>query len=154
MINALAGRSIARVSKAPGKTQALNYYLVDGSYYLVDVPGYGFAKTGARLKNAWRRMIDEWAHDHPAPKCVVQLIDGSVPPQSSDRELAEWLCSFGWQRRTVACKADRVKSSERVRQSRVLSECFGDDLIFFSAKSGEGQRELLKTIYLTVKDSI
>lgn len=151
MINSLAGRTVARISKTPGKTQSLNYYLVDRKFFLVDFPGYGFAKTAAKLRNAWQRMANEWCLDHPAPKSIVHLLDGSLAPQASDIRLRTWLQPTGIEAITVAAKMDRLRLSRRVRHLKLLKDTFGPDLLFYSAVSGEGQVPLIKKIYQTVQ---
>lgn len=150
MINSLAGKKIARVSKTPGKTQSLNYYLVDQTFWLVDVPGYGFAKSGPKLRTAWRRMVDEWCFQHRVPKSIIHLIDGSLAPQSSDMQLREWLGRTGIVTITVAGKIDRVRPSQRARHLDLLKKTFGD-IVLYSSVSGEGQLALIKRIYQTVQ---
>ncbi len=151
MINSLAGKSVARVSKAPGKTQSLNYYLINHAFYMVDVPGYGFARTAVRLKDSWRRMVDEWLFDHTVNKAVIHILDGSVTPQDSDLAMMQSLAQTGLPRLTVAGKMDKIRSSQRHRQVAALTRAFGDDVIPYSSVSGEGRTILTKRIYQTVQ---
>jgi len=151
LINSLAGKSVARVSKAPGKTQSLNYYLVNNKFYVVDVPGYGFAKTAVRLKDSWRRMVNEWMFQHDAKKSVLHILDGSLPPQDSDIDMMRSLDHTQLPRLTVVGKTDKIRSSQRHRHMQLLTDTYGDDVIVFSSVSGEGRTILTKRIYQTVQ---
>jgi GTP-binding protein len=92
LINLICDRKgLAHVSKKPGKTQAINFYLMDESWYLVDLPGYGYAKTGRKKRSAFSRMISDYILKRPTLQCAFVLIDANVPPQDLDVEFINWL---------------------------------------------------------------
>jgi GTP-binding protein len=92
LINMLCGRKeIAYTSKKPGKTQLLNYFLVDGEWYLVDLPGYGYAKISKRKRKEWERMIQDYLVRRSMLQCAFVLIDSNIPPQALDIEFINWL---------------------------------------------------------------
>lgn len=92
LINLLCGRKeIAHTSKKPGKTQLLNYFLVDGAWYLVDLPGYGYAKISKRKRKEWEKMIQDYLVKRSTLLCAFVLIDSKIPPQPIDIEFINWL---------------------------------------------------------------
>ncbi len=92
LINTICERKgLAHVSKKPGKTQAINFYQMDESWYLVDLPGYGYAKTARKKRKTWGRMISEYLLRRQTLQCAFVLIDANVPPQDLDREFINWL---------------------------------------------------------------
>lgn len=113
LINMLCGRKeIAHVSKKPGKTQMLNYYLIDKSWYLVDLPGYGYAKISKRKRQDWKRMIDGYLVRRDTLLCAMVLIDANIPPQKLDVEFINWLGEKRIPFVIVYTKTDRLKPEE------------------------------------------
>ncbi len=110
LINMLMGRKdLARVSKKPGKTQYLNYYLVNKSWYIVDLPGYGYAHISKKKRREWEKMIEGFLITRATLQCAVVLVDANIPPQQIDIEFMNWLGKM--QIPFVVCytKTDRVK---------------------------------------------
>ncbi len=106
MINRLAGRKdLARISQTPGKTQALNYYSIDNKCYIVDLPGYGYAKASHALRAQFERMVSEYLDNRAELKGLIQLIDARHGPVSGDRNMLEWLSSWDRQILYVFTKA-------------------------------------------------
>ena len=92
LINMLTGRkNIAHTSRTPGKTQLINYFLVDGEWYLVDLPGYGYARISKRKRQEWRRMIEGYLQKREALQCAFILLDANVPPQQIDIDFINWM---------------------------------------------------------------
>jgi GTP-binding protein len=156
LINSLLHRrDLARVSRTPGKTRAVNLFLVTTSdpdlsrFYLVDLPGYGFAKVSKSVRAEWGPLIDSYLCGRPALRGVVLLVDSRVVTEQ-DRQTVDWLRAAGHEPLVVAMKADKLKPSERVRTLRQtrrelgLSE--GQALIPFSAVSGEGRDDLWRAL--------
>ncbi|MBL7996602.1 YihA family ribosome biogenesis GTP-binding protein [bacterium] len=149
LLNTLTGKKLARISSTPGKTQCLNYYRVNGSFYLVDAPGYGYAKVPEKLKLAWKRFIDEWITDNDRLKLVIQIIDARLEPQKSDLQMAEWLNYHNIPSALVVNKIDKLSHSQRQENLKLLCESAvysKMNLIPASAQSGEGKREILSVI--------
>lgn len=149
LLNKLTGKKIARISSTPGKTQCLNYYLVNNSFYLVDAPGYGYAKVPEKLKLSWKRFIDAWLKNNERLKLVVQIIDARLTPQNSDLQMAEWLNYHGVPCVIVVNKTDKLTAGQRVKNLKQLHETpvySSLNLIPASAQFGEGKQEILKVI--------
>ena len=155
LLNALCRRSIARTSAAPGKTRLVNVYrasLEGGpggagrwSLYLVDLPGYGYARGG----EAARQELAEIAEVYLAgqtPRATLLLVDSRHPGLDSDREAAEWLAGLGLDPLVVATKIDKLSRAERTRNLRELERNFGKAALPVSADSGEGLDELWQKI--------
>lgn len=113
LINYLCQRkAVAYVSKAPGKTQTINYYRVDDSWYLVDLPGYGYAKVSQKLRENWRKMIEHFLEKREQLVCACVLIDANIPPQQIDIEFMNWLGKKGIPFVIIYTKADKSKPRE------------------------------------------
>lgn len=149
LLNTLTGKKLARISSTPGKTQCLNYYRVNDIFYLVDAPGYGYAKVPEKLKLAWKRFIDEWIDRNDRLKLVMQIIDARLKPQLSDLQMAEWLQYHKIPCVLIANKIDKLTLSQRQKSLKQLKESnvySALDLIPSSAQTGEGKQEILKLI--------
>ena len=155
LINALIGRkSLARVSSAPGKTITVNFYMVNGEFYLVDMPGYGYAKRSPEQKKQWSALTDGYYTSdgsHGTLKAVVQLIDMKVGATADDLMMIDYLSQTDCDWFIVATKADKLNKTDRERSLKALKELAGDrDVIPFSSLSGEGKNEILNRIGVTL----
>ncbi|OGR03183.1 MAG: GTP-binding protein [Deltaproteobacteria bacterium RIFOXYD12_FULL_53_23] len=150
LINRLVNRNgLVKVSARPGKTQSLNYFLVDARLYLVDLPGYGFAKVSKKLQDDWQELVTEYLSTSPTLRCVVVLIDIRHLLKAQDRELIEWLRSRGRPFIIVYTKRDKLSNNEQAKQAANLDAALGlskQDRVLFSAKTGEGKVELMAAI--------
>lgn len=142
LVNALAHRrNLAHVSKTPGRTQLLNCFSVHGRATLVDLPGYGFAAAPGRVKAGWQAMIEGYLLGRDALEVTLVLVDGEIGPTRLDVQMLEWLEAHGLDRRVVATKHDKVKSSRREKRKRELAEGCGlapGDVVWASATTGVG----------------
>jgi GTP-binding protein len=110
LINTLLGRNeLARTSKKPGKTQLLNFYQIENSWYLVDLPGYGYAKVSQSSRRKWLQMVQGYLKNRPNLVCTFLLIDANVPPQDKDLEFIDYLGVKGIPFVIVYTKTDRLK---------------------------------------------
>jgi len=152
LINALAGRAVARTSAAPGKTRLANYYRLQAdrvrAFHLVDLPGYGYAR-GARDGRAFESLAREYFFGgpagvwmRPAIAGVVLLVDARHPGLDADLEACAWFTAQDCAMRLVATKADKLSRAERQRATAALARAFGRDALMMSAPSGEGIDEL------------
>jgi GTP-binding protein len=159
LINALARRTIARTSAAPGKTRLANFYRVmpDGgrAFYLVDLPGYGYARGGDPAAAEFRRLADEFFErgtrgrpEAAAPKALALLliVDSRHPGLEPDMAAWEWMQAQPFPKAVAASKVDKLTRAERARHSRQLDTLFAGPVPLVSAHSGEGLEELWKTI--------
>jgi GTP-binding protein len=151
VINRLLNRkNIARVGSAPGKTIHINYFLIDEKLYLVDLPGYGYAKVSKAERDRWGRLIETWFADTELMTLGVMLVDIRHKPTADDCIMAEWYKFCGKPFVVLANKQDKIKKSEllpnveRIRTTLGLSE--ETAVIPFSAEKGVGRQELLDQI--------
>jgi GTP-binding protein len=152
LINTLLRRTrkkIAHVSGTPGKTQALNFYLVNDDFFLVDLPGYGYARVPEATRAAWAELT-EWYLGTPGPvRGVVHLVDARHPPTKHDIRMVEYLSGVGLPTLVVMTKVDKLKRSEREKSLPRAAEALGLDesqLMEFSSKTGEGREPLLEAL--------
>lgn len=111
-INYLTGyNNLARISSLPGKTQTLNYYTINNLFYLVDLPGYGYAKVSKVQREKWEKMIRDYLCKRAQLLCTFLLIDGSIPPQKIDIEFANWLGQEGLPFAIIYTKTDKRRKS-------------------------------------------
>jgi len=123
LINRICGRKeLARTSKKPGKTQMLNYYLIDDNWGIVDLPGYGYAKISKKMRLKWRRMIEQYMLKREQLQCAFILIDANVPPQNIDVEFINWLGEMGVPFSIIYTKVDRLKPEELPKNIAKIQE--------------------------------
>ncbi|MBQ9783113.1 MAG: YihA family ribosome biogenesis GTP-binding protein [Clostridia bacterium] len=154
LINSLLGRkSLARVSSAPGKTITVNFYDVDKKLYLVDLPGYGFAKRSPEDKKKWSALTDGFFTSNPnidRLSLVIQLVDSRIAPTADDEMMLSFLSQSQLPYVVVATKVDKLNATERKKNLESLrAHPLIQDvpLIPFSSLKGEGKEELWKAIY-------
>jgi len=148
LINRLAGHGkLARTSSTPGKTQSINYYRMNGTFFFVDLPGFGYAKAGKIAVRKWKDLIERYFHKQSTIALVIQLVDSRMPPKGMDTQLSEWLDELHIPRIVVATKSDKLSKSQKSLQSRLISSSMGGrSVVMSSAKTGEGCREIWKQV--------
>ena len=113
VINRLVGRkNLAYVGASPGKTTHINYFLIDQKAYLVDLPGYGYAKVSQTEKEKWGKMIENYLHKSKMLKCVFLLVDIRHEPSANDRTMYEWVVYNGFRPVIIATKLDKINRSQ------------------------------------------
>ena len=149
LINALARRTIARTSAAPGKTRLVNVYRVErgsmGPRYLVDLPGYGYAGGGDAAAAEFQRLTEAY-FGRPGTRAVLLLVDSRHPGLASDMEAWEWIRSQPCARGVVATKIDKLTRADRARHVREFETLFDMPVALVSARTGEGLDDLWKMI--------
>ncbi len=151
LINALMQRkSLARTSSQPGKTQTLNFYNVNDALYLVDLPGYGYAKAGAAVSAKWGKMVERYLHSSKQLQNVFLLIDIRHDPSANDKQMYEWILAQGYEPLIIATKADKIKRSQLDKQKKLIREGLGmpkgGTLIAFSAETKQGRDEIYELL--------
>ena len=151
VINRLLGRkNFARVGAAPGKTVHINYFLIDKTFYLVDLPGYGYAKVSKAERDRWGRLMEDYFADRELMTFGAMIVDARHKPTADDCTMAQWYRDAGCPFVVVANKLDKLKKREiesnllTIREALELDESV--KLIPFSAEKGEGKQELLDLI--------
>ncbi len=158
-INALINRkNYARTSAKPGKTQTLNFYLVNDTFYLVDVPGYGFASVSKEKQKKFGLMIEEYLKTRENLKQVFMLIDYRHKPTEDDYLMYNYLKYYNVPVTIIATKYDKVNKTARPKQDKLITELMNlkddDKLIFFSAISKKGRDEVYKIIDTFIEESV
>lgn len=150
LINRLIGRkNLVKVSSRPGKTQGLNYFQVGQQFFLVDLPGYGYAKVPKGMQNSWQSLITSYLEQRANLKCVVVIIDIRHEPKIQDTQLLGWLRANNIRSLPVYTKLDKVSGSLREKNSRNLDLGHGvqpQQRILFSAKTGQGREQLIASL--------
>lgn len=150
LINVLIQRNnMVRTSSTPGRTQLINFFKVNQTFNLVDLPGYGFAKVPLAVKKAWGPMIRTYLENRDGLAAVVFIIDIRRIPAEDDIKLLDWLEEFGVSTIPVITKIDKVNRSQRAKQIRQIAEACRlpeDAFSLFSAKSREGREEIWERI--------
>lgn len=151
MINALMNRkSYARISATPGKTQTINFYNINDALYLVDLPGYGYARVSAKEKEQWGRMIERYLHGSSQLKSVFLLIDIRHEPSANDRLMYQWIVDQGYEPVIIATKLDKIKRSQVQKHVKMLKEGLalvpGTTVIPFSSVTKQGRDEIWELI--------
>ena len=149
LVNALVRRKVARTSTAPGKTRLANFYRVQrGSapaLYLVDLPGYGYARGGDPAAREFNRLVEAY-FDRPGARGVLLLVDSRHPGLDSDLEAWEWLKTQPYPCGVIGTKVDKLTRAERARHARGLESSLNSPVPLVSAETGEGLEELWKLI--------
>lgn len=151
LINALMNRkSLARTSAQPGKTQTINFYNINDAMYLVDLPGYGYAKASEEVKAKWGKMIENYLHTSKKLKAVFLLIDIRHDPSANDKMMYEWMVYQGFAPIIIATKLDKIKRSQIQKQVKAIREGLGvqpgTTIIPFSAETKQGRDEIWEVI--------
>ena len=149
LINALLNRrSLVKTSATPGKTQLINFFLINAKFYCVDLPGYGYAKAPRAVVDTWAPMIEGYIKDSPRLRLVVVLLDIRRTPDARDLRLIEWLRQYRVPALYVLTKADKMKRQESMRAQRDITAQLGlaQPPLLTSAKEGKGIAELRATV--------
>lgn len=151
LINGLMNRkSLARTSSQPGKTQTINFYNVNDALYLVDLPGYGYAKTSQSEKEKWGKLIERYLHGSGQLRAVFLLIDIRHEPGANDKMMYDWICHNGYEPIIIATKLDKIKRSQIQKQLKLVRDGLqvrpGTQILPFSALTKQGVAEIWAVI--------
>jgi len=150
LINNMTGNSkLARTSSEPGKTRLVNLYLINEAFFLVDLPGYGFAKAPKQEKQKWAEMIEGYLRGSGHLKRVFQLVDVRHAPTEDDQLMVEYLRHYDIPFTVVATKADKLSKAQRGRSIPVICRTLGVqpwEVMVNSSKDGTGKDKLLELI--------
>lgn len=151
LINALMNRkSLARTSATPGKTQTINFYNINDAMYLVDLPGYGYAKVSEKEKIEWGKLIERYLNGSKQLKAVFLLIDIRHDPSANDKMMYDWIVEQGFQPIIIATKLDKIKRSQIQKQVKAVKQGLnllpGSIVIPFSSETKQGREELWELV--------
>lgn len=147
LINGLMNRkSLARTSAQPGKTQTINYYNVNDRFYLVDLPGYGYAAANVEIKAQWGQMIERYLHSSRQLKAVFLLVDIRHEPSENDKIMYDWILHQGFEPMIIATKLDKIKRSQIQKQINLIRQGLdaaeNTAVIPYSAQTKQGREEI------------
>ena len=155
-INRLLNRkNFARVGAVPGKTVHINYFRIDGAFYLVDLPGYGYAQVSKGERDRWGKLMEDYFARPELLTLGVMIVDARHKPTADDRTMARWFRDTGRPLVVAANKLDKLKKSEIIPNLQLIRDTLelgeGDPVIPFSAEKGTGREELLSAIFSGIK---
>lgn len=147
LINSLCNNfKLARVSSSPGKTRLINYFLINREFYLVDLPGYGYAKVSAAEKEKWGKMIEGYLHNSKELRAVFLLVDIRHKPSANDKQMYDWICHNGYEPVIIATKLDKLKRSQVAKSLKEIRIGLGlpkeGKILPFSAETKQGRDEI------------
>ena len=151
LINMLTNKKgLAMTSSMPGKTQLINHFLINDAWYLVDLPGYGYARVTPAEKEKWGKMIENYLHPSHNLKAVFLLIDIRHDPSANDRQMYEWILHNGYEPIIIATKLDKLKRSQVQKNLKAIREGLqlkkGTTVIPYSAETKQGRDEIWELI--------
>src|SRR5579862_8048929 len=153
VINSLVGTKLARTSSTPGRTRSINFFEIrwpgkpQPGLIFADLPGYGYAKISREISQEWPKFIEPYLNDRPTLALCVALVDASVPPQPTDRQLLDFLNASGRDFLLIGTKSDRLSNNQLHNVLRTLGQEYSSArLLPYSAKTGAGREELWKQI--------
>lgn len=157
LINALMNRkSLARTSAQPGKTQTINFYNINGTMYLVDLPGYGYAKVSKEVKEQWGRLIERYLHGSKQLRAVFLLIDIRHEPSANDKRMYEWIVYNGYDPIIIATKLDKINRSQLQKHLKMVRTGLnvkpGTEILPFSALTKQGREEIWEKMEAVLAD--
>jgi GTP-binding protein len=150
LLNRLIHRKkFARVSNTPGRTREINFFKVNGTFMLVDLPGYGYAKISKERKAEWKPLIEGYLRRSPQLRGIVQLLDARHDPTTDDRNMVDFLSEIGVPTIVVLTKVDKLSASQRKNAAAGIAATLGleaEQVLEFSAVTGEGRNELAEAV--------
>ena len=156
LINGLLNRkALARTSSQPGKTQTINFYLINEAFYFTDLPGYGYAKFSQAEREKWGPMIERYLHGSKQLKAIFLLIDIRHAPSANDRQMYEWIRYQGFSPVIILTKADKISKAARDKQAGIIKAAFDIPelpVLPYSSVKNDGRAELLEVIGETLME--
>ncbi len=152
LLNKLAGRKkLAKTSKTPGRTRRIDFFLVDDCYFFVDLPGYGYVKSGLEARKKWGLLVDGYFRQNSLLKGLIFLLDCRRDPNENDQMMIDWMKQNNVNYVTVLTKADKLSKNKLSASINRIKELVQSEIIPFSSLSGVGRKELIKWIEITVR---
>ena len=154
LFNRLVGRKkMAKVSSTPGKTRALNFFLINEQFYMVDLPGYGYAKVSKSIRKEWGELIEEYMNQSKDLIGLVLLIDCRRDPTDEDMQLLQWLAENKLPVLIAVTKTDKLNNDQAKRKVIEIESTLGVPAIGTSVMTGAGKNELLGSLFSLIRES-
>jgi len=145
LLNKLVGRkNLAKTSKTPGRTQLINFFIVNDRFYFVDLPGYGYAKASVKAREEWGKLVDSYLETSENLKGLCFLLDCRRDPNEDDLMMIEWLDAREIEYAIILTKADKLSRNQLNKKIREIEDAFRTRPIPFSVNTGAGKKELLR----------
>lgn len=154
LLNSLTNsHGLARTSASPGRTQTINFFLINERVYFVDLPGYGYAKVSKAAKEGWKEMIEGYLENRDQLKLVLMLVDSRMPPTESDALMKTWFDHHQIPSSIVVTKADKISRSQLIQALQKGAQTLNTkEIIAFSAVTGIGREQILNRIHAAVEN--
>ncbi len=153
LLNRLVNRkNLAKTSKIPGRTQLVNFFLIDDKYYFVDLPGYGYARASVRAIKEWGKLVNNFLEGSRNLKGLIFLMDCRRDPNEDDLIMLDWMENREVEYIVVLTKTDKISKSNMLRKARQINDIFRVHPILFSSLSGIGKKELVSWIEEVIKN--
>jgi GTP-binding protein len=150
LLNAVVNRKgVARVSQTPGKTQAVHFYLVNDRFYIVDLPGYGYAKVAKNIKSTWAALVRGYLEEADALRVMFLLVDSRREPNEADLQMHDWAVAAGIDEKLIMTKSDKLSRSQLLKSKAMIAgemKVSPDDVIAFSAVTKQGIEDVRREI--------
>ena len=158
LINMLTARKgLAMTSATPGKTMLINHFLINKNWYLVDLPGYGYAQVSVEIRAKWGKMVERYLHTSKQLRLVFLLIDIRHEPSENDCIMYDWIVKNGYEPVIIATKLDKIKRSQIQKNLKIIRQKIqpveGTIIIPFSAQTKQGKEEILQLIEDRIAES-
>lgn len=152
IINSITNRrGLAKVSQTPGKTRLINFFLINNDFYLVDLPGYGYAKVSKKEKASWGQIIETYLNSRLQLKRVVLLVDCRHKPTGDDIMMYDWIKHYGYDVVVIATKSDKLSNNDLKKSEKVIRDTLklkaDEKLYYFSSLNKKGRDELVDSIF-------
>ncbi|GKU25634.1 ribosome biogenesis GTP-binding protein YihA/YsxC [Clostridium folliculivorans] len=152
IINSITNRrGLAKVSQTPGKTRLINFFLINDDFYLVDLPGYGYAKVSKKEKATWGQIIETYLNSRLQLKRVVLLVDCRHKPTGDDIMMYDWIKHYGYDVIVIATKSDKLSNNDLKKSEKVIRDTLklkaDEKLYYFSSLNKKGRDELVDSIF-------
>jgi GTP-binding protein len=148
LINSLLSRrGLARTSNTPGRTQSINFFLINDKFYFADLPGYGYARVSKTMRGDWGKMAEDYLSSRPELALCIQLVDARHEPSKLDVQLNDWLIHYQKPHVVVATKSDKLSRNELQKQIKVIQQTLGDsEVLTYSSETASGREDVWSRI--------
>lgn len=157
LINSITNRrKLAKVSGTPGRTRLINFFLINDDFYLVDLPGYGYAKVSKSEKEKWGKIIEDYLIQREQLKRVVLLVDSRHKPTADDILMYDWINHYGYDVLVVATKSDKISRNELKKNEKIIRDTLNlkpeHKLVFFSSLKKDGRDEFVDLVFNFIEE--
>lgn len=152
LLNSLLGtKGLARTSSTPGRTQSINFFLINEKFYFVDLPGYGYAKTSQEKRRAWGKLIERYLAEREQLMLSILIVDARHEPSPLDLQMKSWLQHFGLPYLVVSTKIDKLSANERRKSWQIIKKALDTELIIpYSSVTHEGASQVWEKILVGI----